>query len=473
MNKKKFSSMIVILSLAGCGANDGTDSMSRAPAGAAVMADSAVATAAAVDSARFLMDAYQDGLGEIQLSQLALQKTANNDVKRFAQRMIDDHTKINNAITPLALVKGITLPSDLSADQKAQADRLAALSGDAFDRAYMALNVAVHEKDVTAARQQARQGNDADVKALADASLPVLKIHLAVAQGVNSLLDPAAFLTVVYQDGLAEIQLSQLALQKTTDDDVRNFAQRMINEHTRANDSIAALAQQKGVALPGAPTPDQQDTAAELAKFSGADFDKRYMDENVIAHVKDVLLARLQSERGRDTDVKRLAQQGLLLLTTHVARAIDIDRRIEPSFLYSAYQDGKTEIQLALLALLYSSNNQVKAFAQQIIKDHAAANAQIMQLAQQKNLALPEEMPPEQLLTFVRLMGKSGADFDREYVDINVRNHKKDVAQASEQSQSASDADIKAFAQNVLPVLNTHLTRATQLQQQLNASAQP
>ena len=107
-----------------------------------------------------------------------------------------------------------------------------------------------------------------------------------------------------------------------------------------------------------------------------------------------------------------------------------------------------------------------------MITDHAALNTRIAQLAQQKNLALPDEMSPEQLLAFVRLMNQSGAAFDREYMDLNVQNHKKDVEQATQQSQNASDADIKTLAQNGLPVLNEHLTLATQLQQQLNASAQ-
>lgn len=473
MNKKKLSSIIVILFLAGCGGSDGTGSMGSVSARTSVAyADSAATPASAIDSAQFLMSTYQDGLSEIQLSRLALQKAANDYVKRFAQRMINDHTRLNNDLMRLARSKNITLPTDISAEQKTQADRLAPLSGDEFDRAYMALNVEAHEKDVVAARQQARQGNDPDVKALADASLPILEIHFAAAEGINTLLDPAAFLIAAYQDGLAEIQISRLALQKATDDDVKSFAQRMIDNHTQLNNAIAAVAKQKGVTLPDAPTPEQQDTAAQLAKFSGTDFDKRYMDENVVDHVKDVLGARLQSEEGRDSGVRNLARVALPVLSEHLARALDIDKHIEPSFLYSAYQDGKAEIRLAYLALQQGSNGQVKSFAQRMITDHAALNTRIAQLAQQKNLALPDEMSPEQLLAFVRLMNQSGAAFDREYMDLNVQNHKKDVEQATQQSQNASDADIKTLAQNGLPVLNEHLTLATQLQQQLNASAQ-
>jgi predicted outer membrane protein len=325
---------------------------------------------------------------------------------------------------------------------------------------------------VSSGRTQATQGTDADVKALADATLPILEVHLAVAQEIDSLLDPAAFLVAAYQDGLGEIQLSQLALQKTTNSDVRQFARRMVNDHTQANSRIVALAQLKGVALPGTLDPELQAALDEFAKFSGADFDKAYMDKNVVTHVKDVRQAKQQSEQGRDPDVRILALQTLPVLASHLASALNIDSRIEPSFLYSAYQDGKAEVRLAHLALMRASDPQVKAFAQQMITDHTAADAQIAQLGQQKGVALPTDMSPEQWRDFVELMGKSGADFDRDYMDISVQGHLKDVAEATDQSQNATDADIRTLAGNLLPVLTAHLARARTLQQQLNASAQ-
>ncbi len=471
MKKKNLSLVLVMLALAGCGGGSGTGNMAGTSAApAAMLAESGVADAA-VNSSQFLMDAYQDGLAEVQLSQLALQKAGNNDVRNFAQRMVDDHTRMNSEMTQLAQSKNIALPTDLSPEQKALADRLATLSGDEFDRAYMAANVAAHEKDVAAARLQALQGNDPDVQALADASLPILEIHLALAEEINNLLDPTAFLVSAYRDGLAEIQLSQLALQRATSDAVKRFAQRMIDDHTQANNQLAVLAQQKGVTLPTALSPDQQVVADAFARLSGADFDKAYMDKNVVAHVMDVRQARQQSDQGRDPDVKNLAQQALPVLASHLASALDIDLGIEPSFLYSAFQSGRAEIQLASLALQQSANEQVKAFAQQMIDDHTAANKQISQLAQTRSLVLPLELSPEQLRALIDLLGKSGADFDRAYMDVNVQNHRTAVALATEQAQNASNTDIQSFAQGILPVLSGHLAQAQQLLQQFTSPA--
>jgi predicted outer membrane protein len=477
MKKKNLSLMMMLLSLAACGGSNGsngTNSLSGTSGGVVTAADSTVAanTATAEDSSQFLMDTYRSGLAEIQLSQLALQKTGNDRVRKFAQRMIDDHTRMNNNIKQLAQSNNMTLPTDLSADQKMLADRLAALSGDAFDRAYMAANVDAHQKAVAAAKLQARQvqqGSKNEVAMLADASLPILEVHLAVATEISSVLDPAVFVTTLYRAGLAEIRWSELALQKAANSDVKQFAQRMIDDHRQANDQLAKLAQQNGVTLPTDLSPDQQVATDELSRFAGTDFDKTYMDMNVVAHLKAVRLAKQQAEQGRAPETKALALAALPVLGAHLLKAIDIDLQIEPSFLYKAYQDGKAEIQLAHLALMQASNEQVKAFAQQMITDHTTANAQIIQLAQQNNLALPNEMSPEQLRSFVSLMGKSGADFDREYMDVNIEDHRKAIAGTTEQAQNATDAGIKAFAQKVLPTLNAHLAKATDIRQSLAA----
>ena len=374
------------------------------------------------------MDAYQDGLGEIQLSQLALQKSTNSDVQKFAQTMITQHTQMNSEIAQLAQSKNVTLPSGLTDAQQQQASQLSALAGDVFDRAYMAANVAGHDKDVAAAKLQARDGTDADVRQLAEISLPTLELHLMMAEQIDSVLDPAAFLALAYQDGLAEIQLSQLALQNAASDSVRNFARRMIDDHTTANNGIATLAQQKGVALPGGPTLTQRATLDEFSKFAGADFDKAYMDKNVVMHEQDVQLMTLQSERGRDAEVTAFAQQTAPVLREHLAMAQSIDAAITPSFLYSAFQDGNAEMQLGNLALLQGSASAVKTFGQRMIADHGAANAQIRQLAQTKNIALPTEISPEQMAAYAALIGLTGTAFDSQYMTVNVQSHGKAVA---------------------------------------------
>lgn len=473
MKKKQLSLVIVMAALAGCGGSGGTDNIGSVSnnSGASPATLTGVNTGAnagadagdaAVTSSQFLMDASRDGLAEIQLSQLAVQKSANGDVKNFAQRMIDDHTRLNGQIAQLAQRKNITLPTDLTAEQQALAARLAGLSGDEFDRAYMAANVTAHEKDVTAARLQATGGDDPDVRTLADAGLPILKIHLAIAEEINSLLDPSVFLAGAYRDGLAEIQLSQLAVQKATNDDVKRFAQRMIDDHTQANNQIATLAQQKGITLSNAPSPEQQAVANELSALSGADFDKAYMDENVVMHVKDVRQAQQQADQGRDPQIASFAQQVSPTLASHLASAIDIDGRIRADALFSAYQNSRAQIQFANLALLQGSSEQVKTVAQQTITRQAATLAQIRQQAQQQNIALYSGIPPVPLRAYIDLLGKSGIDFDRLYADISSQLRSDATALASGQSQGAVDVGLGRFWQDLLSILNGRLEELTQ-----------
>lgn len=473
---KKLSVIVLMTSLAGCG-NNGSDTASSVSSGSSVLlaetaVNGAAASPATADSNQFLATAYQDGQGKIQLSQLALQKSTNGKIKTFAQRMIDQHGAMNNQILQLAQGKNIALPNDLTPDQKTEADRLSALPVDQFDRAFMQSLVTSHEVDVAAFRQQAAQGTDADVQMLADLTLPILKIHLAAAKDIHSAIDPAAFLIHVYQAGLAEIDLSQLALQKASGSDVRDFAQRMIDDHTRANNQIAGLAQQKSVALPATVSPDHQAAAAELSRFSGVDFDKAYMDINTIDHAKTTRLLRKQARDGQDPDVRSLARSNLAVVEGHLVMAVEIGRPIEAGFLYNAYQDGKAEVRLSQLALLKTTNDTVRTFAQKMIDDHKPANTSITQLAQQKNVPLPDDMSPEQTLALVVLLRLSGQDFDQAFMQYSERLHRHAVSDFTTQSQQGTDADLRSFAQNTLPVLTTHLVLAQETLQLLSIEGQ-
>lgn len=463
---KKLPLIVLMTTLAGCGGGNGdTASTSTAAAQASLAAETTTAATAAIDSSQFVATAYQDGLAEIQLSQLALQNASNPDVKAFAQRMIDQHSAVNDEITQLAQRKNIALPTDVTPEQKAQANRLAALSAQEFDLAYMQLNIDAHMADVAAFRQQAAQGTDTDVKRFADLGLPILRVHLGIAEEINNTLNPGAFLASAYQEGLAEIQLAQTALQKATGADVKSFAQRLIDDHTQANNRIATLAQQQGVTLPAAISAEQQAAVDELTRFSGADFDRTYLDINAISHLKDISQFRKQSEQGTNADVKSFSQSTLPILLSHLVMVLPINQTVEPSFLYRAFQDGEAELRLSNLALLKSSNDAVKAFAQRMIDDHIKANDNITQLAQQRNLPLPTEMSPVQSLVFVELMRLPASQFDAVYIAYSEESHRQDVKLFTQQAGQGTDPDLQAFAQNTLPTLNAHLALATQLRQ--------
>jgi putative membrane protein len=135
---------------------------------------------------RFVMEAAQGGMAEVELGQLATQKAASDDVKKFGQRMVDDHTKANDQLKQVASQKNITLPTDIGAKNKATKDHLEKLSGAAFDKAYMTHMVQDHKKDVAEFQKEANSGKDADVKNFASQTLPTLQEHLKMAQETHS-----------------------------------------------------------------------------------------------------------------------------------------------------------------------------------------------------------------------------------------------------------------------------------------------
>jgi putative membrane protein len=133
----------------------------------------------------FVMKAAQGGLAEVQLGQLAADKGQSDQVKKFGQKMVDDHTKANDQLKSIAQQKGVQIPTDLDAKDKALKDKLSGLSGAQFDKMYMQHMVQDHKKDVAEFQKEANSGKDQDVKNFAQQTLPTLQEHLKLAQQAN------------------------------------------------------------------------------------------------------------------------------------------------------------------------------------------------------------------------------------------------------------------------------------------------
>lgn len=134
---------------------------------------------------KFAMEAAVGGMEEVQLGQLAAQKGASDEVRQFGQKMVDDHSKANQDLMQVASGKGWTLPTALDAKHQADVQKLSALTGDAFDRAYVKMMVSDHKKDVGEFQKESARGMDADVKSFATRTLPTLQEHLQMIQRIN------------------------------------------------------------------------------------------------------------------------------------------------------------------------------------------------------------------------------------------------------------------------------------------------
>jgi len=98
--------------------------------------------------------------------------------------MVDDHSKANDQLKQLASSKGIEVPTDLSAKDKATKERLSKLSGEQFDKAYMKDMVKDHTQDVSEFKKESTSAKDPDVKNFASQTLPTLEDHLKQARSI-------------------------------------------------------------------------------------------------------------------------------------------------------------------------------------------------------------------------------------------------------------------------------------------------
>ncbi len=141
------------------------------------------------DSTKFSSAAAQGGLTEVELGRLAVQRGSNPAVKSFGQQVIEDHSRANSELKTIATRKNIALPTDLNSDQKATMDKLSKLSGSEFDKEYMSDMVKDHEADAKEFESQANKGTDADIKAFAAKTLPMIQRHLQLARDVANQVD--------------------------------------------------------------------------------------------------------------------------------------------------------------------------------------------------------------------------------------------------------------------------------------------
>ncbi len=139
---------------------------------------SAALAATQPTSQQFVTKAVESNLAEIKASQLALQKAENPDVRKFAQRMVDDHTKANEQIEALARQKNLKVPEDADVMHRASMKMLQAKSGSSFDTSYIEQMNKDHEKTIALFQEASSSDKvDPELKNLAAKTLPTLEEH--------------------------------------------------------------------------------------------------------------------------------------------------------------------------------------------------------------------------------------------------------------------------------------------------------
>jgi putative membrane protein len=132
------------------------------------------------------------------------------------------------------------------------------------------------------------------------------------------------FLANAARGGMLEVQLGNLATQKASSDDVKQFGQRMATDHSQLGQKLQQLASNLGVTLPPDLKPEQQALVSRLEKLSGKSFDREYMKEMVNDHAKDVSEFERAATQATNTDIKQFASEALPTLKDHLKAAREI-----------------------------------------------------------------------------------------------------------------------------------------------------
>ena len=182
----KIASLICITALAGLAPFLGTPALASTNS-ARQTATSPTATHRSaitrpVSDTAFAKKAAEANMDEVKLGQLAEQNGANQDVKNFGKRMVEDHTAANDELKTVAEQDKITLPTEINKHDQMVYDNLAKLHGAAFDRAYARDMVRDHQHDVAEFKMEAKDGKNQDVKNFAAKTAPTLEDHLKLAR---------------------------------------------------------------------------------------------------------------------------------------------------------------------------------------------------------------------------------------------------------------------------------------------------
>lgn len=138
----------------------------------------------------FISQAIQENLGEIELAKLALKKSSNANVRQFAERMVSDHTRMNNQMELIAHRLEVDIPTEPGKDSRKQKKKLESLSEPQFDRSYAKTMVTNHKRDLREYQRESTSAQDPQLRAAAAQGAGIVRQHLSMAEKLRKSQRP-------------------------------------------------------------------------------------------------------------------------------------------------------------------------------------------------------------------------------------------------------------------------------------------
>lgn len=169
----------------------------------------------------------------------------------------------------------------------------------------------------------------------------------------------------------------------------------------------------------------------------------------------------------KPSSIGRVAVCAALLAMVAAQAASNLLSAKDTEFVTQAAQGGLAEVAFGNLAAERARNDMVRDFGQRMARDHGDANAKLLELAKGKGYEPPQTLPPAQQAELERLKDLAADAFDSAYVEAMVKDHRKDVAEFEQQAQGADDPDLRRFAEQTLPTLQSHLDAILDIEESL------
>src|SRR4051812_11176573 len=146
------------------------------------------------------------------------------------------------------------------------------------------------------------------------------------ATSMPAKMDDKKFVKDAALGGMTEVELGKLAAQKATRDDVKQFGQKMVDDHTKANDQLKEVATKQNIPIPDSLDSKHQGRINKLSKLSGPDFDKAYVKDQLKDHETDVRAFSAEAQNGNNPEIKAFAATTLPILQEHLSMVKDLSK---------------------------------------------------------------------------------------------------------------------------------------------------
>jgi putative membrane protein len=316
----------------------------------------------------------------------------------------------------------------------------------------------------------------------------------------------AAYIRQAISGNATEVELGRLAQSRAEEDDVKEFAGRMVTDHEAMGRQWTTLARNSRVAVDARRDPAAEQTVERLEDLSGDAFDRAYMTEAIRHHEQDLVRLQQMATSAPSPEVRRLATAGQTTVREHLSLARQVgsgvgvatvatgdaerDRRdtsvasrrdrddrddrnrgADRAFMTRLLNDHLLQVRLGRRAEREAKSDETRRFAGRLAADFAWWQERWTEVASRHEVRTSSTLDRQDAQKVERLERASGQQVDRVYATIVADELESLVAELRDQRQADRSEAVQRVVDNELPVMREHLARARKLQAQASAQA--